>query len=148
MIFKKNDSTNLENIKHEPDNRINERYSPDIKKKSSPLFNTFKGINFNKQDKDNTNNLINTDVTSLAKLKNMNKASPIKLHAITSSNDNNNIINIHGQDEKVEDYEDIRNSDFFMDKNDNINDEPKQKIECQTERERKDTEEKYTPFSK
>jgi hypothetical protein len=172
MIFKKNGLC-IENIKQESENKIDERYSSDIKKKLiSSSYNTFTNINFLKQEKDQTNtNQINSDGTSLPKLKNMNKASPVKLHAINLQNENNiNIINLKNLNkEELYDNEDNRNSDFFLnynnsnstnnnyDNNNNYNTRNKEdfiddinfKALSKTERNYNDSEdEKLTPFSK
>lgn len=112
MIFKKNGSS-IENDNKESDIKLSERYSPEVKKKIfSSSHNVFSKTNFHKQETISPNNLINTDVTSLSKLKNMNKASPVKLHAIGSEIKNSNSQEKNSENEN--NNNNFRNSDFTL----------------------------------
>jgi hypothetical protein len=169
MIFKKNGSC-IENIKQESENKIEDRYSLDVKKKQFiSTCNTFTSINFHKQERDLTNtNQINSEVSTLPKLRNLNNASPVKLHAINLQNENNiNIINLKSfNKEEIDQIENNANSDSHLNNNnsnDNYNtydnnnndtrnkedniDDMNQKIISKTEKNYSE-EEKLTPFSK
>lgn len=149
MIFKKNGSNEVENSKQENENKFSDRYSPEIKKKLfSSSHNFFTNKNLKNSELNNntkTNNFFNTDITSLSKLKNINKASPIKLHAI--KDDQSNKIELENCNEKKNNNNNnSENSVSFQEEDMNIN-ENHQKINCITERNVQD-ENKYQVFTK